>query len=99
MVTGPIYDEDRELLKSGVEIPDFFFKIVLDEKPDGGLMAAAFILKEDMKRSDDYRDCAGSVDLVENLSGFDFFSELDDEVEKIFEGEYFPGWSYVSDEK
>ena len=31
MITGPIFDEDIETLDSGVEIPDAFFKIVIDE--------------------------------------------------------------------
>lgn len=31
VITGPIYDAEVELLGSGVEIPNEFFKIIIDE--------------------------------------------------------------------
>lgn len=32
IISGPVYDDHREELKSGLEIPDAFFKIFLDEQ-------------------------------------------------------------------
>ncbi len=46
VITGPIFDESVEKLESGVEIPDAFYKIILD-KLDGKHRAIAFIMGQD----------------------------------------------------
>jgi hypothetical protein len=45
VVTGPIYDADIQKLKSGVEIPDAFFKIVLDvDEETKGVRVISFVM-------------------------------------------------------
>ena len=49
IITGPVYDENREALKSGVEIPDAFFKIIVDEV-SGNPRVLAFVIDQDVRR-------------------------------------------------
>ena len=81
--TGAIYDQHEEKLKAGNEIPDAFYKIVVDEY-NGNLRALAFLIPETASKQN-YGDFLTSIDQIERLSGIDFFSELDDESENRFE--------------
>lgn len=89
IVAGPIYNSgkvSRTIGKSKIAVPDAFFKVILCMK--GTPKAIGFIYKNDSS-SQAMKDCACSVDEVEELTGFDFFSSLDNEtegeVESVFE--------------
>ena len=89
IVAGPIYKSgkvSRTIGKSKIAVPDAFFKVILCMK--GTPKAIGFIYKNDSS-SQAMKDCACSVDEVEELTGFDFFSSLDNEtegeVESVFE--------------
>lgn len=84
VVTGPIYDNQPQHLKAGNEIPDAFFKVIVDETPSG-LRLQAFILPQSAPRKADYRAYRTSVDDVERQSGFDLFTELPDNQEEQLE--------------
>jgi len=72
----------RKIGKSGVRIPDGFFKVVYDETPPCKMIA--FIAPdENIKQKP--RALAVSVDEVERLTGFDFFAKLPDAEEKRLE--------------
>lgn len=86
VITGPIFDEKVEQLASGVEIPDAFYKIVLDEK-DGKPRMIAFVIQQEVKGNESLPDYLTSVDSVEKLTGLDFFSELENELENQLEAE------------
>ena len=81
VITGPIYDEDTQKLKSGVEIPDAFFKLVLDvDEETGGIRVLAFIMPIE-KCKGELEEHLVAVDEVESKTGLDFYWELEDGVE------------------
>ena len=85
---GPIYDPkipDKFLKRIGIEIPDRFYAVVLDELK-GRPRAMAFIVPQNVSINVDPSQFIVSVDEVEKQSGFDFFSDLDDALEEKMEG-------------
>ena len=85
VVTGPIYDSTVELLStSPVEIPDRFFKIVIDEL-NGQPRALAFIMEEHTASPAVLSSFLVSIDTIETETGFDFFHGLADTVEDPLE--------------
>ena len=68
--------------KSRIPVPVAFYKVILDLTPP--LKMIGFIVpNETSKRR--IASFAVSVDEVERITGYDFFSELDDELENILE--------------
>ncbi|MDE5849196.1 MAG: DNA/RNA non-specific endonuclease [Muribaculaceae bacterium] len=93
IIAGPIYtDGDRYIEKSQIRVPDAFFKILLApyiEEPRG----IAFVYPH-MKCPGNMQDYATSIDEVEMITGFDFFSELPDEIEDKVESTFsFADWN------
>ncbi|MFC1736476.1 DNA/RNA non-specific endonuclease [Candidatus Hydrogenedentota bacterium] len=87
IVTGPTFDDDRVFLPSNVEIPDAFYKIVVDIDEDKGtLRALAFIVPNLKEPGLPLVDYLVSVDEVESETGLDFFRKLDDKTEARIEG-------------
>ncbi|MFC2081918.1 DNA/RNA non-specific endonuclease [Candidatus Bipolaricaulota bacterium] len=86
VLTGPIFDSEAQLLSAGVEVPDAFFKIVIDEVA-GTLRALAFLIPQDVSGGSVPADYLTSVDEIEALAGFDFLADLDDDVEAGLEAE------------
>jgi len=88
VVCGPIFDSDIEKLASGVEIPDAYYKIIVDEK-NGKVRALAFIMPQGV--TTDEKNNLGkfltSVDEIERQTGLDFLHELPDDVENRVEAE------------
>ena len=84
IITGPVYDEHKESLKSGVEIPDGFFKIIVDEV-SGKPRVLAFVIGQDVTGSDRFSQFLTSVDEVEKETGLDFLAELEDGLEDEIE--------------
>jgi len=83
VVTGPIYDRTEEEITSGVEIPDGFFKILIDEN-GGKLRVLSFLLPE-TATNQSFEQFLTSVDQIEQLTSLDFFSELPDQNEEQLE--------------
>ena len=94
IIAGPIYNEDdmQCIEKSQVSIPAAFFKVLLApylDEPRG----IAFVYPH-MKCPGNMADYATSIDEVEKITGFDFFSELPDEIEdKVESGFSFTEWN------
>ncbi len=84
VVTGTIYDIDIQRLATGIEIADAFFKIVIDEV-DGKPRTQAFVIPHTNVSGLSLADYLTSIDEVEKVTGFDFFSELPDEIEDELE--------------
>lgn len=86
IVAGPIFNKPitRTLGKGQIAVPDTFFKVVLclEEEPK----AIGFIYMNDSS-SQSIKDCACSVDYIEKVTGFDFFSSLSDDIEERIESE------------
>ena len=70
-----------------IRIPDAFFKVVLTGLQSGNPRAVGFIYKNEAGnyKRDKY---VNSIDEVERITSFDFFSELPDDVEETIEAEY-----------
>ena len=84
VITGPVFDSDIQNLKSGVEVPDGFFKIVVDEE-DGKPRVLAFMMPQDVSGKETPDKFLVSIDAIEAKTGLDFMAELPDDVEKKLE--------------
>ena len=84
VVTGPIYDNSIQRLASSVEIPDAFFKIVLDEDA-GRPRALAFQIPQNVLGNERSCQFLTDVDRVEEQTGLDFYRELPDALEDRLE--------------
>lgn len=90
--TGPIYDKkpystigNRKSFR--IAVPDRFFKVVLMV---GKTTKAIGFIYPNGSANKDMRDYAVSVDKVEQLTGLDFFYQLDDKTENQIEKECKP---------
>ena len=82
--SGPIFDNDIETLASGVEIPDAFYKIVVDEDSDYPHVLS-FIIPQNVSSGTQLVSWLTSVDEIESKTGFDFLSGLPDDIENTVE--------------
>ncbi len=85
IVAGPIYDtSDKETIgKNKVRVPSAFFKVLL--APYAQPMRAIGFVYPNMKCEGNMASYAVSVDNVEAMTGFDFFSALPDSLENEIE--------------
>lgn len=84
IVCGPIFYPDSAAVVIGpasrkIRVPDAFFKVVLSLRP-GHEKAIGFIYRNDASRQAMGEVCC-SVDEVEAITGYDFFSSIDDDLE------------------
>lgn len=95
IVAGPIYqNSDTERIgDAGVRVPSAFFKVML--APDiENPRAIGFVYPNDLCPGN-MQNYAQSIDYVENLTGFDFFSTLPDEIENQIESKFsFKQWNH-----
>ncbi|MDO4497240.1 MAG: DNA/RNA non-specific endonuclease [Bacteroidales bacterium] len=87
---GPIYKANRKKKTFGtqsvrVRVPDGFFKVVLSLR-EGKEKAIGFLYSNDDSRQP-MNEAAVPVDSVEKVTGFDFFPQLDDKLERRLEAE------------
>lgn len=88
VVTGPIFSQKTKRLRSSswVEIPEAFYKIyVVPARTGHEPQMLAFIVPQNVRGNEPLERFVVNVDQVETLTGFDFFYELDDSVEKKLE--------------
>ena len=87
IVCGPIFNPDRKKKTIGrkhkVRVPDAFFKCVLSLRK-GHEKAIAFIYQNN-RAEQDMKDCATTVDKVEQLTGYNFFVNVSDPLEDRLE--------------
>ncbi len=85
IVAGPIYDSsDTETIGyAKVRVPSAFFKVML--APYANQMRSIGFVYPNMKCEGDMESNSVSVDDVEKMTGFDFFSSLPDEIENDIE--------------
>lgn len=81
VVTGPVFDENREWVGAGVEVPDALFRVLLARTADGAWHALSFIVPQAAAARADLRDYVTTVDDVESRIGFDLFPQLDPALE------------------
>lgn len=87
VLTGPIFDSRREFLASGIEIPDAFFKVYVDEDEQGRPRMLAFIMPQRVRGTEPLDEYVVTVDQVEAQTGFDFFHRLADDLESRLEAQ------------
>lgn len=93
--TGPLFDGDIRRMSSTwrVEIPDAFYKIYAGIDTSGRPHLLAFLIPQSVRGNENPARFVTTVDRIEALSGFDFFPELDDLLEKRLESEVaMAGW-------
>jgi endonuclease G len=90
VIKGPIYEKiELEKVGSGkIKVPSKFFIVVL-VKNGLDLGTIGFILSNNNKPNN-LQNCSKSVDSVELITGYDFFSELPDYLEVFIEESYEP---------
>lgn len=92
VITGPLFYSDsiKTIGANKVGIADYFYKALLFYKGNR-MQTAAFLIphEEGLKGHLNYLI---SVDSLEHFSGYDFFSNLDDDIEDVIEKEVFRGW-------
>lgn len=99
VVTGPIFDEGMETITQGpnvVSIPKRFYKIILDVTGEEK-KAIAFVMPNELCKQA-MVSYAVSVDEVEEMTGLDFFSNLDETLEKELESSFdFSKWEELKE--
>ncbi len=76
---GCIYGQGvYDTIGKGVEVPPMFFKIVITESV-GKPKILAFLFPHQIKKHGDIQDYLVSVNLIEAMTGLDFFPDLNDE--------------------
>ena len=83
IITGPVFSRrPARMKKSRLPVPVAFYKVILDLTPP--MKMIGFIVpNETSKRR--LASFSVSVDEVERLTGYDFFSDLDDDIENRLE--------------
>lgn len=102
VVSGPVLDKSADKYKTNgsnkVVVPEAYYKVILVPlyedtndfaTPDDSksVMAIGFIIPN-QKCEDTFWNYATSIDKVEQITGLDFFSLLDDDIENTIESQY-----------
>ncbi len=99
VVTGPIFKDNKGSIgQDEVAVPGYFFKIIFDDTDSPKMLAFIF---PNAKSDRPLTDFAVPTDKAEKLTGYDFFSQLPDELETRLESRVdFSGWfkGYTSSE-
>jgi len=83
VVTGPVFKDNKGTIGADeVLVPGYFFKIIYEETDEPKIIAFVF---PNRKSDRPLTDFAVPVDEAEKLTGFDFFSQLPDEIENRLE--------------
>ena len=75
IITGPIYDNQIEKIKNKIEIPDSFYKIIVDVE-NNIPRALAFIMPQNVKRKDEPENFLTSIDEIEKTNRLRLFCRL-----------------------
>ncbi|HOE60054.1 MAG TPA: DNA/RNA non-specific endonuclease [Kiritimatiellia bacterium] len=85
VLAGAVPAPEARRLPSGIHVPAAFYQIVVTQPQDGTLRAFAVYMPQHVRRRTPVRSMLVSIDELETLTGFDFLSELPDEVEAELE--------------
>jgi len=91
VVSGPVFKNSKGSIgRDEVLVPGSFFKVIYDETEEPKMIAFVF---PNEKSDRPLTDFAVSTDEAEKLTGFDFFSQLPDELENKLEAKVqLAGW-------
>ena len=83
IITGPIFSAKPAVMKTAaISVPVAFYKVILDLTPP--MKMIGFIVPNQTSKRRIY-SFAVSVDKVEQATSYDFFSQIDDELENCLE--------------
>jgi endonuclease G len=91
VICGPIYDDNPTYLGTSgraaeIEIPDQYFKILLDVNEDTGkLRALAYVMSNDATETNGSLEDVSTVNDIERLTGLEFIWAIRDDVEEDIE--------------
>ena len=86
IITGPIFSKKPAVMKTAaIPVPVAFYKVILDLTPPMKMIGFIVPNQTSKRRIASF---AVSVDEVERITGYDFFSTLDDELETNLEKSY-----------
>jgi endonuclease G, mitochondrial len=87
VVSGPLFGAGSPILRSGVAVPDAFYRIWLDAAAESARpRMLAFIVPQDVCGTEPLSTYLASVDEVERRAGLDFFGGLENAFEAALEG-------------
>lgn len=88
VVTAPVLLKSRHYnrIRTGVSIPNYYYKIAY--YPEAELMEA-YLIPNESQSGKHISDFLVTVDQLEDLTGIDFYSGLEDELEEILESNLF----------
>lgn len=84
VLAGPAYDRNPKQIGSGLLVPDYSYKILVDET-DGQVRMLAFLMPAEASFNDPPDRFLTTVDAIEERTGLDFFPLLPDEAEARLE--------------
>ena len=90
VATGPVLEKQPEEYKSigqsKVRVPEYFYKVLLSKDKSGNWQSIGFIIPNEKSEHDifSYKVC---VNEVEERTGIDFFSALEDSIEEEVESQ------------
>lgn len=93
VVTGAVFKDNKGTIGTNkVSVPGYYYKIVYDNTGDEKMIALILPNAKGEKQLSDY---VVTVDKVEELTGIDFFPQLDDTIEEKLESQSDPTkWSF-----
>ncbi len=83
--TGAILNELLPTILTGVSIPENFYKIIYQYDHEHIIQVKAYLISNHGFSSSELESFRVTIDEIENLSGLDFFSFLDEQVEQDIE--------------
>lgn len=94
VVTGGVLASSLKTIgKEKVSVPDYFYKVLLDNR-EGDFKMIAFLLPNTESSAPLYRFVV-SVDRIEKMTGIDFFPKLNDKIENQLEkSSDYKSWSF-----
>lgn len=86
VLTGPVFDTQQEHTRSGVEIPDAFYKVYyVPARAGQPARSLAFLMPQEVRGTEPLARYLVSIDTIEAQTGLDFLSELPDTLEASLE--------------
>ena len=94
VVTGGVLGDDLKVIgNEEVTVPDYFYKILIDNSR-GDYKAIAFLMPHE-ESDDALHKFVVSIDTIEKMTGINFFPNLPDTIEKEIERKTdYKGWSF-----
>jgi endonuclease G len=91
VVTGPVFKDNKgQIGQDEVLVPGYYFKVIYDKTGNPKIIAFLF---PNAKSDRPLTDFVVTTDEIERLTGYDFFSQLPDEIETALENKTdISGW-------